>query len=192
MGGNLVENKKAQIGQFLLSHPQKNDLQDPKVLLLCEHGDYGSFGLEINQSFDQNLLTGELEVLQDLAEHPKISFRKGGDLEPFQMMLVHETSTPKDYMLPLFGKIYLGGDIAFLEEILIDPKCPELLIFFGYKAWLPGQLDAQIENGEYLTTPPHQEDLFSPSYTSIYEKLLHDHHPKFAFSSKMPKDLSLN
>ena len=183
--------KKLVPGNILITNLQ-NTQKKQEVILLCEHSDYGSFGLTINKAFDDSVLQGELEILKDLSLHPKVSFRCGGDVEPLQMMCVHETSQPKDYMLHIYQNVYLGGDILFLEEVLLREDCPELLIFFGYRAWIGGQLDNEAAEQRYLVLPSCHELLFNTPMENIYKTAASKLGRGFEFFSRIPKDLSLN
>src|SRR5476651_617559 len=86
------------------------------VILLCEHGPTGSFGLLINKPLDVEI-PEEVINMKEIA-NPRVQVRAGGPLQPNQMMLLHSSNQQPDQILEVCDGIFLGGDLQFLQEAM--------------------------------------------------------------------------
>jgi putative transcriptional regulator len=57
--------------------------------------------------------------------------------------------------------VYLSSDEALLKKLLARDKPMEgLRIFIGYSGWAPGQLESEIERGDWKLTPANADTIF--------------------------------
>lgn len=160
------------------------------VILLCEHGPAGSFGLIINKNLELEL-PEEVVNLKDLA-NPRVGIRAGGPVQTNQMMLVHTKFSENQQMMEVCPNVYLGGNLRFLQETIADADGPDILICFGYSGWGGGQLEREFLDGSWLLKPADERFLFHTSAENLWSTLLREMGGNYASLSMIPEDLSLN
>lgn len=127
-------------GTFLISTPEiDTGLFYRSVILLCEHTPQGSFGLVVNKSLDLELPEDIIDM-NELA-NPHVGVRAAGPVQTNQMMLLHTASTIPNQTLPICEGVYLGGDLNFLQDNIVNADGPFIYLCFGYAGWGGGQLE---------------------------------------------------
>ncbi len=135
---------------LLLSMPQLMDPNFSKtVVLLCQHGEDGAFGLVLNRPA---VTSGRVVVNLDppVSTDRSLEIWVGGPVEPQRSWIL------------------VGGDMAAEEGLQVAPgislsTSPELLrrsigpeppartrLIVGYSGWGPGQLEAELEESAWL------------------------------------------
>ena len=178
-------------GSFLIASPEiDSGIYFRAVILLCEHGTAGSFGIMINKPL-------EIEIPEEILStkeitNPHVHIRAGGPLQPNQMMLLHSSATVPDQTLKVCEGVYLGGDVNFLQEAMVNPEGPSVLLCFGYAGWGPGQLEREFLSGMWFLHPANNKDIFENPPEKAWQTILRSMGGKFATLSMIPEDLSLN
>ena len=72
----------------------------------------------INKTLDIEI-PEEILNLKDIS-NPNVQIRAGGPLQPNQMMLLHSFSQIPDQTLQVCEGVFLGGDMEFLQNAMID------------------------------------------------------------------------
>lgn len=130
---------------------------DSTVVLLCQYGSNGAYGLVLNRPSHM--------PLSELFEHPPkdaLAAGKnrrvylGGPVQTTELQILQvgmETVPGSSEIAP---GVHLGGAWNDLEEILArDPKY--LRLFLGYSGWGTGQLEKEVEIGAWEV---YQVDLY--------------------------------
>lgn len=178
-------------GTFLIASPEVTiPIYFRSVIVLCEHGPTGSFGLVINKPLDVKL-PEELLNLKELA-NPNVQMRAGGPIQPNQMMLLHSSDQLADLAIKLCEGVFLGGDLQFLQEALGSPDGPHIRLCFGYAGWGPGQLEREFLSGGWFLHPGTKQHVFETPPDKLWQTLLREMGGKYASLSMIPEDLSLN
>jgi putative transcriptional regulator len=160
------------------------------VILVCEHTANGSFGLLINKSLDLEL-PEEIVNLNQLA-NPHIGIRTGGPVQTNQMMLLHNSSQIENQTLKICDGVYLGGDLQFLQDSLLNQNGPFIHLCFGYAGWGAGQLEREFLDGHWFLYPASEKHIFYTPAEKLWQILLREMGGKYATLSMIPEDLSLN
>lgn len=178
-------------GVFLISSPDiEPGIYYRSVILLCEHTSAGSFGLIINKPL--TLEAPEQALGIDKISHEKVSFRLGGRMQQNQMMLLHSSDQNASQTLKVLDGVYLGGDVAFLQESTSSEKCPSILLCFGYTGWITGELEKEFMHGMWFIAPATPELVFDTHPEKLWQTLLRNMGGKYAALSMIPEDLTLN
>lgn len=132
-------------------------LQDPyfgrSVVFICEHTLKGAYGLIVNKPFEAPELKSLFRDVFDKGESllrliPKIYF--GGPVLVERGILLH----PASYSTKGTVKISEEFAITSTKDILRDiakGKGPEVYrLMLGQAGWTSGQLEREIENGDWL------------------------------------------
>ena len=64
--------------------------------------------------------------------------------------------------------------------------------FAGHAGWGPGQLDAELERGDWILEPARREDAFCDEPRSLWESVLTRKGGSYALVARMPADPSMN
>lgn len=160
------------------------------VILVCEHNANGSFGLLINKALDLEL-PDEIININQLA-NPHISIRAGGPVQTNQMMLLHTSDQIANQTLKICEGVYLGGDLQFLQEAILDQNGPQIHLCFGYAGWGTGHLEREFLDGHWFLYPANANHIFHTHPDKLWQVLLREMGGKYATLSMIPEDLSLN
>lgn len=180
-----------QKGTFLIATPDiETGIFFRGVVLVCEHGPNGSFGLVINKKLNLEL-PEEIINLNNL-NNPRVSIHAGGPVQTNQMMLLHTAKHLKGQTLEICEGVYLGGDLQFLQETLVDENGPNVFLCFGYAGWGTGQLEREYLDGQWFLHPGTKKYLFDFPAEKLWQNLLREMGGKYATLSMIPEDLSLN
>ena len=176
-------------GCFLIASPEIDEgIFYRSVILLCEHSLSGSLGFIINKPIDLELTDSIIEM-----EHlinPNVSLYAGGPLQMNQMMILHNKKL--EDAVSLLEGVYLGGDLEFLQQALLNSEGPSVRLLFGYSSWPSGQLEKEFLNGQWFVSSGHPNYVFETQPEQLWQKILREMGGKYKSLSMIPEDLSLN
>jgi putative transcriptional regulator len=135
---------------LLLSMPQ---MQDPNfaraVVLLCEFGPDGAFGLVVNRPTD--MPASEMVRLEPpVARGNDLRLYIGGPVQPERgWILVAEPPDIAEYRTIQEG-LYLSSSPELLRQVLGQRPAPRAHVIAGYAGWGPGQLDEELAQSAWL------------------------------------------
>jgi putative transcriptional regulator len=136
-------------GALLLARDMSDPNFNATVVLLCQHGPEGSYGLVLNRPshmplsevFDKPPAWASAEG-GDLAKRQRIHI--GGPVQPEELQILQVTREPVAGSYKVSEEVYLGGYWNDLKDILsVDPKT--LRLFLGYSGWGADQLAREVE-----------------------------------------------
>jgi putative transcriptional regulator len=177
-------------GKLLVAGPQ---LLDPNfwrsVVLIIEHSDQGAFGLVLNRASETTVgeAVPELEALIDPDEPLFI----GGPVQPSGVITLAEFTEPDQRAMTAFDDIgVIGTADAPLDEMADGVRIARA--FVGHAGWGPGQLDTELEQGDWILEPARPEDVFSDAPAGLWSRVLTRKGGSYALVARMPLDPSLN
>ncbi|MCC5831476.1 MAG: YqgE/AlgH family protein [Chlamydiales bacterium] len=178
-------------GTFLIATPDvESGIFFRSVLLLCEHSPNGSFGIVINKNLELEL-PEEILSLEQL-NNANVGIRAGGPIQTNQMMLVHSSSKIPEQTIEICEGVYLGGDLQFLQDAIIEENGPALRLCFGYAGWQAGQLEREFLDSGWFICPASSKHIFETAPEKLWQELLRELGGRYATLSMIPEDLTLN
>lgn len=175
-------------GQLLIAGP---GLLDPNffrtVLLVVEHADEGALGLVLNRPSETTVgeaTSGELEQLLELDDPLFI----GGPVQPSALIVLAEFEDPGDAALIAFNDIGVLANGAAEEPAGMRRG----RAFAGHAGWGPGQLDSELERGDWIVEQAVAEDAFTATALELWETVLTRKGGSYALVARMPPDPSVN
>jgi putative transcriptional regulator len=176
-------------GQLLIAGP---GLLDPNfwrtVVLVVEHNQEGAFGLVLNRVSE----TTVGEAVPELAElvDPDQRLFIGGPVQPSGVVVLGEFEDPGDAALLAFEDVgVLSGDASLPEA---SAGLRHSRGFVGHAGWGPGQLDAELERGDWIPEPARLEDAFCAEPAALWSAVLARKGGQYALVARMPPDPSVN
>ena len=157
---------------LLVSMPQLNDPNfRHSVILLCEHGDDGAFGLVLNRPTD-TLASAVVHLAPPISARSGLELWIGGPVEPERgWILIGEE--PKDAAsVRVTDGIYLSTSQDLLRRLLEDTPPPHTRLLAGYAGWQPGQLDDELSASAWLTASADTDIIFETPPSEMWETAL--------------------
>jgi putative transcriptional regulator len=176
-------------GRLLLA---STTLQDPNflrtVVLIGMHSEQGALGLVLNRP--SALTVGEAvpQLVEMMGDEEPVYV--GGPVQPGVIVLLAEFLDPAAAGVLVSGRIGLPAPDAPLESL--EDATARRRVFAGYAGWGEGQLDAEIEQGDWIPHDPRPEDIFSESPRDLWSAVLTRKGGKYALIARMPLDPSVN
>ena len=175
-------------GQLLIAGPA---LLDPNfwrtVVLMIEHTADGALGLVLNRPSETTVgeAVPQLEELVDPEEQLFI----GGPVQPSAVIVLAEFEDPTDAALIAFEDIGVLGTGSPPEE-LAGVRAGRA--FVGHAGWGPGQLDSELERGDWILEPARRQDAFTGTPPDLWSEVLIRKGGSYALIARMPPDPSVN
>ena len=139
------------------------------LIYLCEHNKDGSMGLIINKPL---ISENSAEIIQQtgLAQinpTPEIYF--GGPVNLEMGLFLHNTSYNIEGTLSVSKSVALTSNKQIVADLKNGNGPEEFRFSFGYAGWGKGQIEREIENGDWLLMPADDNFIFSISNSDKYQ-----------------------
>ncbi len=176
-------------GQLLIAGPA---LTDPNfwrtVVLIVEHSEEGAFGLVLNRP-SETLVGEAVPEIEQLVD-PDEPLYIGGPVQPSGVVVLGRFEDPDDGTLVAFDDVGVLGASPAMEEQAAGLRAGRA--FVGHAGWGAGQLEEEIERGDWILEPAAAEDAFSDEPRELWSRVLTRKGGSFALVARMPADPSLN
>jgi putative transcriptional regulator len=176
-------------GKLLIAGPS---LLDPNfwrtVVLVVEHSDEGALGVVLNRPSETTVgeAVPQLEELVDGDDHVFI----GGPVQPSSVIVLAQFEDPSEAALVAFDDVGVLATGSSIEEVAAGVRRGRA--FVGHAGWGPGQLDAELERGDWIIEPARHEDAFSEEPDDAWPTVLTRKGGRYALLARMPPDPSVN
>jgi putative transcriptional regulator len=176
-------------GQLLIAGPS---LVDPNfwrtVVLVVEHSAEGAFGLVLNRASETTV--GEAVPELHGVLNPDEPLFIGGPVQPSSVVILGHFEDPGDAALLAFDEVGVLGTASSIEEMSIGLRAAHA--FVGHSGWGAGQLDSELERGDWILEPARLEDTFATAPRDLWSAVLTRKGGSYALVARMPLDPSLN
>lgn len=176
-------------GTLLIAPPM---LQDPNfrrtVVLLCEHGPEGSFGLILNRPLDLQLN----EVMEGYLPYDD-QVCLGGPVQRNTLHFVHRMEAVHEgVQLP--NGVQWGGRFETIKSALQQETvtAQELRFFIGYAGWSPGQLEDELEADGWILSTATPDLVFTDEPEELWRTALRQMGGEYAILANFPEDPRMN
>ena len=161
-------------GVFLISTHRVAGYFAETVLLLLDHSATGAYGVIINRRSDMAL--ARLFASEDAPAGRTDLIYQGGPVEMHQLTLLLRSGVrPKNSSL-VVDDIYMSSGTGALRRAMQD-GAPEnrLRAYFGHAGWAPGQLEGEVQRGDWHVVAATTEMIFAPQPEKIWPQLIFEH-----------------
>ncbi|MEN8661759.1 MAG: YqgE/AlgH family protein [Lentimonas sp.] len=174
-------------GSLLVAHPSLLDsnFRHSVILLTAHSEDEGSLGIVVNRPLDKTL--GEFDPQLEDSDLAAVPLFQGGPVSDDKLILVAWKWTPEEGTF----KLYFGIDEAKARALLAEESGFELRGFIGHSGWTEGQLDAEIEEGAWVTSTLMPE-IDTMSGEAVWRLILRRDSPQMGLLADEPDDPSVN
>ena len=153
---------------FLIAMPA---LQDPlfkrSVIYICEHNDEGAMGLIINKPMENLTVNGMLQKLKILPaqRNPLVKIDKpvftGGPVSEDRGFILHSSQQSFTSSIQVSDNTVITTSRDVLESFGTPSQPENVLVALGYCSWEKDQLENEILENAWLTTPADSHILFN-------------------------------
>ena len=176
-------------GQLLLASPA---LRDPNftrtVVLIGAHSEEGAMGVVLNRPSAVAIDDAVPQLSAAVDGDDRVFV--GGPVQPESLVLLAEFVDPGPAGLLVLGRIGFpapDADIQPLAEATSRGR-----VFAGYAGWGEGQLDAELEQGDWILDAAQPQDVFSEAPEELWSEVLTRKGGSYALIARMPTDPSVN
>ncbi|HEX2299896.1 MAG TPA: YqgE/AlgH family protein [Pseudonocardiaceae bacterium] len=192
--GDVYVAGEVEAGSALVAAP---GLRDPNfrrtVVLIIEHRLSGTLGVVLNRPSDVPVR----DVLPSWGPHASVpqSLYVGGPVEQRAALCVAALPAGMD-AASTEGMISVRGPLALLDldadPDVMAPRLRGLRVFAGYAGWGHGQLDGEIERGDWVVVPALPDDVLAPAGIDLWSRTLRRQGLPLALLATYPSDPSEN
>lgn len=162
-------------GRLLVATPK---MVDPtfaqSVIYLVAHDTDGSLGVIVNEPVKEISFAELFDLMRlsrgDLAG--KLTVHFGGPVGPRVGFVLHT----RDFMLAQHelaaGDVAVTTDPEMLTAIAGGRGPAKYIVTLGYAGWGPGQLEMEMQQGDWLVVPSDPDLIFAPDPQQIWQRAL--------------------
>ena len=151
--------------------PHMNDpIFSKSLIYICEHDDDGAMGLIINKPMISENASDIIQQtgLAQIEPLPDIYF--GGPVNLEMGLILHDANYNIEGTLTISKSVALTSNKQIVLDLKNGGGPDEFRFSFGYAGWGKGQIEREIENGDWLLMPADDDFIFSIPNTDKWKK----------------------
>ena len=157
-------------GVFLIATENLNGSSFEKtVVLITQYSESGALGLAINRPSNAQLS----QVFPSIGPNAANALLYlGGPVHP-RAMFVIANSNFAESMIPVLDNVFFsteGEVMTFIFKNNIPDQ--KFRAYSGYSGWSPGQLEAEVERGDWLIIKGEEQVIFDSAPSRVWKKLI--------------------
>ncbi len=156
---------------FIISMPHMNDpIFSKSLIYICEHDNDGAMGLIINKPMISENAADIIQQtgLAQIEPLPDIYF--GGPVNLEMGLILHDANYNIEGTLTISKSVALTSNKQIVLDLKNGGGPDEFRFSFGYAGWGKGQIEREIENGDWLLMPADDDFIFSIPNTDKWKK----------------------
>jgi len=114
----------------------------------------------------------------------------GGPVQPSSLIVLGEFEDAGDAALLAFDDVGVLGASDSIESAAAGLR--RARAFAGHSGWGPGQLDGELERGDWILEPARLDDAFTSDASGMWSSVLTRKGGSYALVARMPADPSVN
>ncbi len=175
-------------GQLLLASPTLSDPNFQRtVVLVGVHSEEGAMGVVLNRP-SETAVNDAVPQLEGTVEQDPVYV--GGPVQPGSIILLAEFLDPAPIGLLVVGRIGFPAPETDIEQL--TDATERRRVFAGYAGWSGGQLEAELDQGDWIVHPAEPGDVFTEVPEELWSSVLTRMGGTYALIARMPRDPSVN
>ncbi len=142
------------------------------VVFICEHNTDGAMGLIINKPFKEpnlNDLFEKLYIDDDSLLSLSVDIYFGGPVLLERGIILHCADFESEGTIGISNDFAITSQKTILKELQNQSNMRHKLIL-GHAGWSPGQLEREIENGDWLLQSTTQDFVFEVPADQMWQQ----------------------
>lgn len=160
------------VGQLLIAAPTMGDPRFYQtVIVLVRHDRSGAMGIVVNRPLQERPLASILEALGEKSTGVAGSVRifLGGPVQPELGFVIHSAEYHRAETIDIDGRLAMTSSREILRDIANNQGPKQSLIAFGYAGWGPGQLEGEMAQRVWFTTPADAKLVFEEDRDKVWD-----------------------
>lgn len=191
---NALERNEPGPGQLLVSAPGTMSPHfNRTVLLVVEHTDSMSFGVDLTSRSEVAVFNVLPDWLPVIAKPQALYI--GGPLNQQSVVGLAMTKTGVNIdaqphlnrLAPRLAHVDMRTDPEELANYVDGVR-----LFAGYAEWGPGQLNDEIDRGDWFVTPALPQDVITPGSADLWGDVMRRQDMPLPLYATFPEDLEVN
>ena len=169
---SAVPQPSSLVGQLLIAAPTMGDPRFYQtVIVLVRHDRSGAMGIVVNRPLQERPLASILEALGEKSTGVAGSVRifLGGPVQPELGFVVHSAEYHRAETIDIDGRLAMTSSREILRDIGNNQGPKQSLIAFGYAGWGPGQLEGEMAQRVWFTTPADAKLVFEEDRDKVWD-----------------------
>jgi putative transcriptional regulator len=139
--------------------------------MLVRHDRTGAMGIVVNRPLQERPLAALLEALGEKADGAAGSVRifAGGPVQPELGFVLHSAEYHRADTVEIDGHLAMTSSRKILRDIAHNRGPKQSSVAFGYEGWAPGQLEGELVQRVWFTTPADAKLLFEEDRERVWE-----------------------
>lgn len=157
---------KPHSGLFLVATEHLTGTSFQRTVILLTHvSERGATGVAINRPTHISLK----EAFPDIEQLGNISdtLYLGGPINTHTVFVLVNTTQPYEDMLPVTGNVYFST----AQHAFDHPLNGTIRTYAGYAGWAPGQLQYEIDRGDWLVVKTDPSIVFAKDTRGLWQQL---------------------
>ena len=158
--------------QILISMPHMNDpFFSKSVVYICEHEKNGAMGLIVNKKLDNpelNKIIDKMFKVDKYFNTFKSNTFFGGPVLLEKGIILHHSNYSSSKSISISKSISMTSDQDALGDLKREGGVP-FKIMLGHAGWSAGQLEQEIENGDWLIQNATSDFIFNLLPNQMWE-----------------------
>jgi putative transcriptional regulator len=163
------------VGQLLIASPRMTSrIFSKTVIILVRHERKGAMGIIINRPIGDRSLASLLAAFGDktITATGSVRIYGGGPIEPGIGFVIHTSDYQSPPTIKIDERIAVTSSLEILRDIGRNRGPQKSLLAFGYAGWGPGQIEAELREGFWFTTPADPSLVFAENPDAIWEQAI--------------------
>jgi putative transcriptional regulator len=152
------------------------------------HSEEGAMGVVLNRPSAVTVGEAAPQLEEAVGESDPVYI--GGPVQPSSIVFLAEFLDPSPAGLFVLGRIGFPAPDAELEQI--SEATERVRVFAGFAGWGEGQLEAEIDQGDWIADQAQPEDVFTDDPQQLWSNVLTRKGGSYALLARMPPDPSVN
>jgi len=159
-GAPAADQPPPAAGMLLIARPHLNDPNFTRtVVLLVRHDDQGALGLVLNRRSSTRLSAAAPKLAATLGPAAELGY--GGPVAPGLLHVLVRAPAVPEGSFQVFDDVHLCGAPAAVERIVAEGGAwRRVRVFAGYSGWAAGQLESEIERGDWVVRRATSDAVF--------------------------------
>lgn len=157
-------------------------------MLVVEHSDEGALGLVLNRPSESTVgeAVPQLVTVADAEDEVLV----GGPVGQEAVIVLADFEDPDAAALIAFDNVGVLAGGAPDDDLGAGVR--RARVFAGHSGWGPGQLDGELERGDWILEPARYADAFTAAPGDLWTEVLSRKGGSYALVARMPVDPTLN
>lgn len=157
-------------------------------MLVVEHSDEGALGLVLNRPSESTVgeAVPQLVSVTDAEDEVLV----GGPVGQEAVIVLADFEDPDAAALIAFDNVGVMAGGAPDDDLGAGVR--RARVFAGHSGWGPGQLDGELERGDWILEPARYADAFTAAPGELWTEVLSRKGGSYALVARMPVDPTLN